>query len=245
MPVKGIVSAGMAILAVSVGLVVGRSSPVSTPIPTPSGRVLGITITPRPSATPEATDRPATPSPSPAPSPGASASPGPTAAPAAVSAPRAQPTPTPRPAGPEPQRPSFIDCGGSPHLCSSTSEGMTLRDGRLRDRTSSTRQRPSDVPEFTMVSAVLRPSGQHAGVGDEVSTVKVDVRIANRTNRTFVFPDGEITLRWTRGDQDFPRSARQGRFEMTPGAELIATFEVPVVHDGAYSWDAVSWYYAR
>ena len=74
----------------------------------------------------------------------------------------------------------------------------------------------------------------------------VEVPIENKTKATFVFPKREILLVVTKDGAHFDTLATEGpRFEMPPGAKMTGKFDRPITHDGTYSWQAKTWYYAK
>lgn len=225
----------------------------------PDTDVLGARITPTPSAT--FTPRPFfdTTSDDPSPSPEATAAPTPTpipaiaVTPAPTPAPTARPAATPRPATTQssnrtpPSKPASIDCREHPHLCSRSSEHMVVRDGQLKGRASGTSPQepgPPKTPTFTMTSEVLNDQNQRARQDEDVNRIVIEVRILNETNKTFIFPESEMWIYMERDDQEVKLPvSKGGRFEMTPGSELRARWEVPVTKDGQYSWAGRTWFY--
>ncbi|HVE91755.1 MAG TPA: hypothetical protein VNE62_05595 [Actinomycetota bacterium] len=79
--------------------------------------------------------------------------------------------------------------------------------------------------------------------------VDVSARIANPTDKTFVFPQGDFTLKVTKPDgslQTHTAKVDGGYFELGPGGEATATFSfTPTQRNGNYSWSGETWYYEK
>lgn len=189
-----------------------------------------------------ASDAPVTPNPAPIPTPAPTGR-----------ASRADPTPAPTPVAasstPPPAREaSSVDCAApaDARFCSSTTDGMTIRDGRFVAVSQQTHERDPASPTVTITSRAEQGDGRPAARGDEVRVLRIDVRIENRTEKVFVFPRREMLVALVRDGEPVPLPVQRGEsFEMPKGATLLASFSTGIVSDGTYSWRAKTWFYER
>ncbi len=226
-------------------LATGRSSPLPTP-----------TATLAPDVTPEVPPTPApgtTPGPTQAPAPNAPAG-NRTSERASITVTGTRTTTTTTtttssPSRPAPPRPANINCSETWQFCSSETYSMTVKDGKLEGIASSQSvQEPGGprFPTFNMGSQVLQPNGAPAGKGDPVQKVKVSAKIENKTSKTFIFPEGDVSLKMTRDGTELKTpKAQNGYYEMEPGLSMTAEFEVSTTQNGNYSWRAVTWFYEK
>jgi hypothetical protein len=97
-----------------------------------------------------------------------------------------------------------------------------------------------------MVSTVVAPGGDEAGVGDEVAKIHVEVAVRNTTNKTFVFASRDVSLLVQKEGSEYGVLSTTGEgFEMTPDSKMIAKFDQPIVSDGTYKWFARTWFYEK
>jgi hypothetical protein len=142
--------------------------------------------------------------------------------------------------------PATVDCKKEATLCSDVTGRMTVKNGKLE----STSNQPSGtdysgVPQTKMTSTVLKPNQQPAAAGDQIGWIKVHVDVVNNTTKTFVFPQRKVALVVTHNGKDDVNETSGPYTEVPPGGALHADFLNPETQDGAYTWRAKVWFYAK
>jgi hypothetical protein len=248
-PMRRLALVAIPTLVLGVGLI-ELSSRVEDRHVAKSPRVLGLQVTPSPTgapivlstAAPVTTVRPPFPSVSPGivlvtPRPAVSA---------ATPTPKVTPSPVPVRAGP--QRPARIDCNSdSERRYCSNPMTLVVRDGRNQGLTSSTVAQDG-IPTYTESVTPLRNDAETPSRhGEECGFAKVKLEIVNNTSKSFVFPNGDLTLVLTKDGQpagEFRETPGKDNFVMEPGARMEATFLIPL-GDGRWGFQGQTFYYER